>query len=69
MTITSAVTVVDGEDLAIEVTPSSAVKCERCWHYAEDVGAHAGHPSLCGRCVSNLAEAAGRGAGEPRTVA
>ncbi|HEY0846283.1 MAG TPA: isoleucine--tRNA ligase [Noviherbaspirillum sp.] len=39
---------------AVVVTPSSHQKCERCWHYREDVGAHADHPHLCGRCVSNL---------------
>jgi isoleucyl-tRNA synthetase len=69
VTITSAVTVVDGEALAVTVAPSSATKCERCWHYTEDVGGHAAHPTLCGRCVSNLAEAAGTGAGETRKVA
>ena len=53
----------------MEVTPSTATKCERCWHYADDVGSHAEHPTLCGRCVTNLAEAAGTGAGETRTVA
>jgi isoleucyl-tRNA synthetase len=36
------------------VTPSSHQKCERCWHYRADVGVHADHPGLCGRCVSNL---------------
>ncbi len=69
VTITSAVSVVDGAELAVTVTPSTATKCERCWHYADDVGAHAEHPTLCGRCVTNLAEAAGTGAGETRTVA
>jgi isoleucyl-tRNA synthetase len=69
VTITSAVAVVDGGELAVTVTPSTATKCERCWHYAEDIGSHAAHPTLCGRCVSNLAEAAGTGAGEPRTIA
>ena len=64
VTITSAVTVVDGESLAVAVTPSSATKCERCWHYTDDVGQHAEHPTLCGRCVSNIA-----GAGETRAHA
>ena len=36
----------------IVVTPSAHAKCERCWHYREDVGSHAEHPTLCGRCVS-----------------
>ncbi len=36
------------------VTPSAHAKCDRCWHYRADVGSHAEHPSICGRCVSNL---------------
>jgi len=64
VTITSAVSVVDGDELKVTVTPSTAVKCERCWHYRDDVGADAAHPTICGRCVSNL-----DGAGEVRTVA
>jgi isoleucyl-tRNA synthetase len=55
--------------LWVQVTPSTATKCERCWHYRDDVGQTAEHPTLCGRCVSNLAEAAGTGAGETRRVA
>jgi isoleucyl-tRNA synthetase len=43
----------DGE-LEVKVTPSAHEKCERCWHYREDVGSDAAHPTLCGRCVSNL---------------
>jgi len=39
----------------IEVQVSAYAKCERCWHYREDVGSNAQHTSLCGRCVSNLA--------------
>ncbi|MDG5976685.1 isoleucyl-tRNA ligase [Hydrogenophaga taeniospiralis CCUG 15921] len=69
VTITSAATVADGAELQVVVTPSAAQKCERCWHYRDDVGADAAHPSLCGRCVSNLAEAAGTGTGETRQVA
>jgi isoleucyl-tRNA synthetase len=49
---------------SITVTPSAHAKCERCWHWRADVGIDRGHPTLCGRCVSNLF-----GAGEPRTVA
>ncbi len=56
-------------EFSCRVLPSTATKCERCWHYVDDVGAHTDHPTLCGRCVSNLAEAAGTGAGETRTVA
>jgi isoleucyl-tRNA synthetase len=49
---------------AVVVTPSRATKCERCWHWRDDVGLEREHPTLCGRCTSNLF-----GAGEPRTVA
>ena len=62
--ITSKVTLQAGEALAVQVAASQAVKCERCWHYADDVGHDAAHPTICGRCVSNL-----HGAGETRQVA
>ncbi|OGV71634.1 MAG: hypothetical protein A3B82_01850 [Methylophilales bacterium RIFCSPHIGHO2_02_FULL_57_10] len=54
----------EGDGVGIEVTPSTHTKCERCWHYRADVGADAGHPHICGRCVSNL-----YGDGEPRSHA
>ncbi|MCU9956338.1 isoleucine--tRNA ligase [Burkholderia sp. BKH01] len=57
--ITSAATVVKVDDEAqesVDVAASKYQKCERCWHYREDVGAHADHPTLCGRCFSNLFE-------------
>ncbi|MBA4144010.1 MAG: isoleucine--tRNA ligase [Nitrosospira sp.] len=38
----------------ISVTPCVHPKCERCWHYREDVGIDADHPTICGRCISNL---------------
>ncbi len=62
--ITSAVTLVQGDAMAITAAATTATKCERCWHYTDDVGADAAHPGICGRCVSNLF-----GAGESRTVA
>ncbi len=49
--------------LRVQVNPSAHAKCGRCWHRRADVGAHAGHPLLCGRCVTNLA------AGEDRRFA
>jgi len=57
--ITSAARVEKGEgdswELSrVEASTSAHEKCERCWHYREDVGAAAEHPGLCGRCVSNL---------------
>jgi isoleucyl-tRNA synthetase len=62
--ITSRVTLVPGETLQVHVTPSAATKCERCWHWREDVGHDAAHPTICGRCTSNL-----YGAGEARSAA
>ncbi|MBS0315986.1 MAG: isoleucine--tRNA ligase [Proteobacteria bacterium] len=62
--ITSAIELVATNELAIKVSASSDPKCERCWHYVADVGHDAAHPTLCGRCVSNLF-----GAGETRRFA
>nr|WP_216294083.1 isoleucine--tRNA ligase [Delftia acidovorans]MCA1068530.1 Isoleucine--tRNA ligase [Delftia acidovorans] len=59
--ITSAAEALAGEALQAAVTPSSHAKCDRCWHYRADVGVNPEHPSLCGRCDSNL-----HGAGEER---
>jgi isoleucyl-tRNA synthetase len=62
--ITSVAELAIGPELSVKVTPSTATKCARCWHWRDDVGADAAHPTLCGRCVSNL-----HGAGETRQVA
>jgi isoleucyl-tRNA synthetase len=74
--ITSEVTVADlgtapqaameAEGLALRIVaePASSEKCERCWHRRPDVGEHAAHPGLCGRCVSNI-----EGPGEVRQFA
>ncbi len=42
------------DGLRVKVSPSAHRKCARCWHYRADVGSHAGHPDICGRCVDNL---------------
>jgi isoleucyl-tRNA synthetase len=65
LTSRAAVTQVasDADQAAIAV-PSAHAKCERCWHYRADVGSHAAHPTVCGRCASNL-----EGAGETRRFA
>jgi isoleucyl-tRNA synthetase len=47
--------------LKIAVKACEHAKCVRCWHHREDVGRHAEHPELCGRCVDNV-----DGEGEPR---
>ena len=64
VTITSEAKLSEGAELAVSVAPSSAPKCDRCWHYRDDVGHDAAHPTICGRCTSNL-----YGAGEVRRVA
>ena len=64
VTITSQARLVAGDALVVAVEPSASPKCERCWHYREDVGHDAAHPTLCSRCTSNLF-----GDGERRTVA
>ena len=62
--ITSAANAVAGDALQTTVKVSENAKCERCWHYREDVGVNPEHPTLCGRCDSNL-----HGDGEVRTKA
>ena len=52
--ITSAITLEEGKDIDATVSASTATKCERCWHYRDDVGHDTAHPTLCGRCTSNL---------------
>jgi isoleucyl-tRNA synthetase len=39
----------------VQVRPSSAPKCVRCWQHRVDLGRSTEHPELCGRCVQNLA--------------
>lgn len=62
--ITSVVELAAGDALSVEVLASQDAKCERCWHWRADVGQDAAHPTLCGRCTSNL-----YGAGEARSHA
>ena len=52
------------EGLKLQIVKSLHAKCGRCWHHREDVGSHAAHPELCGRCVDNI-----EGAGEVRHYA
>jgi len=51
----------NGQTIWIAATPTTADKCGRCWHRRPDVGSHAAHPALCGRCIENI-----DGAGEVR---
>ncbi|MDD2878980.1 MAG: isoleucine--tRNA ligase [Rhodoferax sp.] len=62
--ITSAIELVAGDAISIRASTSNGIKCERCWHYRDDIGSDPAHPTLCGRCTSNLF-----GAGEARVFA
>ncbi|WP_295857217.1 isoleucine--tRNA ligase [uncultured Xylophilus sp.] len=62
--IVSAIELVAADTLFISAKPTSDAKCERCWHYRADVGHDPAHPTICGRCTSNLF-----GAGEAREFA
>ena len=53
-----------GQMIKIRAAVAHGEKCVRCWHHREDVGSHADHPELCGRCVVNVA-----GDGEQRSFA
>ncbi len=52
---------VSADEIFVLATPTTKSKCVRCWHHRADVGQHAAHPELCGRCVTNI-----DGAGEDR---
>ena len=62
--ITSVINLIAAQVINVSATATNDAKCERCWHYRADVGSDAAHPTLCGRCSSNL-----YGLGEVRTVA
>jgi len=51
----------DNAGLKLKIVKSAHAKCGRCWHHRADVGSHAAHPELCGRCIENI-----DGAGEVR---
>ena len=61
-TVESAGDTADASEFFVHAAVSERPKCERCWHYRDDVGVEPAHPTICGRCVANL-----YGAGEPRT--
>ena len=55
------ITLTDGSRFRVAAGANEFTKCVRCWHHREDVGQHAEHEELCGRCIDNIA-----GDGEPR---
>ena len=58
------VTVQEGAELTAIVSADEGQKCERCWHYTDDIGIDSQHPTICGRCATNL-----DGKGEQRLFA
>jgi isoleucyl-tRNA synthetase len=45
----------DNDELSkVSVQASTNQKCERCWHYRDDVGHDEQHPTICKRCTDNL---------------
>jgi isoleucyl-tRNA synthetase len=62
--VESAGDTADPNEFFVRAAVSEAAKCERCWHYRDDVGIDPAHSTICGRCVANLF-----GAGEARSVA
>lgn len=52
------------DGVTVKVAPAIGTKCVRCWHVLPDVGTHAEHPELCGRCIINVT-----GTGEVRKYA
>ena len=59
-----AVDMGEGNSAWIAVRATSSTKCVRCWNKRADVGKHAAHPELCGRCIGNI-----EGPGESRGFA
>ena len=43
------------EGIAVSVSRSNGEKCPRCWHYSDKIGVNPEHPTLCPRCVENVA--------------
>jgi isoleucyl-tRNA synthetase len=40
--------------ITVRIARAAGEKCERCWHYETDIGQHAAHPTVCGRCAAVL---------------
>jgi isoleucyl-tRNA synthetase len=62
--ICSSTAVIKDDNERVVAMQLENAKCERCWHVRDDVGGAAEHPTLCGRCISNL-----HGGGEVRAFA
>lgn len=59
--LVSKIHVQRGDALSAEAKVVNGEKCERCWHYTDDVGSVEGYEGICRRCADNIG-----GAGEKR---
>ncbi|MGY9055799.1 MAG: isoleucine--tRNA ligase [Alphaproteobacteria bacterium] len=51
-----AFTLPDVPGCGVVPSKADAARCERCWQHKEDIGKHAHHPDLCGRCVDAVGD-------------
>lgn len=54
--ILSSLSIAEGAKNVV-IGKTEAGKCERCWRHRDEVGSHADHPTLCGRCADAVLEA------------
>lgn len=52
-------TLMEKSQTKINITPTKAPKCERCWHRRDDVGTNPDYPDICTRCVTNITTESG----------
>ena len=45
-----------GETVFASVSKADGQKCERCWHWENNVGSNVAHPTLCARCATAVLE-------------
>jgi len=45
-----------GETGSYSVSKAEGAKCERCWHWEQDIGLSPEHPTICGRCTRAVLE-------------
>ncbi|WP_416191937.1 isoleucine--tRNA ligase [Neisseria sp. CCUG12390] len=52
--LVSKATVHKADELSVTAHASHGEKCERCWHYTDDIGSVEGHATVCSRCADNV---------------
>lgn len=62
--LVSKVKLSQGGSLSASAKTCKGEKCERCWHYTDDVGSVPEHSTICKRCAGNI-----NGEGEKRHYA